>query len=214
MDDAGKIARFGRRIQINAVIGLGVSQIYSWTGFFSHSKRTGFQFSPPGIAITIFIAAYAIYFAIRIAQGAKAFTWVVGAVLLNAFLLLVVDFAGFYWQFGTTENFNVSLSHLDALYFAVGTLSTAGTGSITPQSQLARGLVTIQMVLDFVLVAIAIGIAVGRLSQWLPRRSQVAEALVKQILSKEAATETSKGSASTESSDSKAVATDDKTEDK
>jgi hypothetical protein len=167
--DLERIVKVGKGLQIFAVSGLAVSQFYSWIDFFSYSRRTGFSFTPVGIFITLFVAAYTIYFTIRIARNAKGFTWVSCAVFLNAFLLLIVDFAGFYWRFGTAPNFNATLSRLDALYFTLGTLTTAGTGSITPESQLARGLVSIQMILDLMLVAVAATIIVARLSEWLPK---------------------------------------------
>jgi voltage-gated potassium channel len=52
--------------------------------------------------------------------------------------------------------FSQPLSRLDALYFATSTLATVGFGDITARSQLARGVVTVQMLADLgVLVLIA-----------------------------------------------------------
>lgn len=65
---------------------------------------------------------------------------------------------------GSTSNFSIYLSRLDAVYFAVGTLTTAGTGNISATSDLARGLQTIQMALDLVLVVFAVGLILPRLS--------------------------------------------------
>jgi hypothetical protein len=201
MADPDEIAKFGKRLQINATIGLAVSQAFAWSNFLAYNRHTGFPFNPPGIIVTIFVASYATYFAIRIAQNARRFTWVVGAVLLNAFLLLIVDFAGFYWRFGTTPNFNVTLSRLDSLYFTLGTLTTAGTGSITPQSQVARGLVSVQMVLDLILIAVALAIAVARLSERFSKPTPVTDALIK-ILTEKTKPEGSKQTTSSEVSNS------------
>ena len=65
-------------------------------------------------------------------------------------------FSVIYWTYGTSGNFSSRLTHLDAIYFTMGTLSTAGTGNIVSVSQLARGLQTLQMLLDlgFLLVAV------------------------------------------------------------
>ncbi len=46
----------------------------------------------------------------------------------------------------------------------MGTLSTAGTGSLVPVSQLARGLQTLQMLLDLGFVLVAVTLVVGRLA--------------------------------------------------
>jgi hypothetical protein len=157
---------------------LPVCQVAVW-GIFLDNQKNDLPFGPVLISVMILVAAgQTIYFAIRIARGTKAFTWVMGFVLLNAFLVLLIGFAGFYWRFGTTVNFNVTLSRLDALYFALGTLTTAGTGSITPISQLARGLVSIQMILDLMLVAVATTIVIARLSEWIPKPEPLTDALM------------------------------------
>jgi voltage-gated potassium channel len=83
-----------------------------------------------------------------------------------AFYLLtfVSMFALIYWTYGTSVNFSVRLTHLDAIYFTMGTLSTAGTGSIVPVSELARGLQTLQMLLDLGFLLVAVTLVVGRLA--------------------------------------------------
>jgi hypothetical protein len=53
----------------------------------------------------------------------------------------------------------------DAFYFALRTLTTAGTGTIAPTSDLSRALVSGQMVLDLVFVAVVVTIAVTRCSE-------------------------------------------------
>jgi hypothetical protein len=41
------------------------------------------------------------------------------------------------WGFGTRTNFNTNLSHFDAIYFALGTLTTVGAGTIEATMKLA-----------------------------------------------------------------------------
>jgi voltage-gated potassium channel Kch len=86
-------------------------------------------------------------------------------MIVNAFMLITWFFAVLYWFIGTTANFNVELSRIDALYFALGTLTTAGTGTIAPTSDLARAIVSGQMVLDLAFIASAVTIAVTRWSE-------------------------------------------------
>jgi hypothetical protein len=62
------------------------------------------------------------------------------------------------WSVGSALNFNQPLTHLDSLYFALGTLTTAGTGNLVATSEAARRLQTVQMALDFVLLVVAIGL--------------------------------------------------------
>jgi hypothetical protein len=76
----------------------------------------------------------------------------------------VVNFTATYWAIGTYANFHQQLSKIDALYFAVGTFTTAGTGTIAAHSQLARLVQTLQMIIDFAVVAVALAIIVSRLA--------------------------------------------------
>jgi hypothetical protein len=55
------------------------------------------------------------------------------------------------------------ITKLDAVYFTLGTLSTAGTGELTAVSQQCRGIVSVQLVAGFVLVTVAIAGLVSRL---------------------------------------------------
>jgi voltage-gated potassium channel len=54
------------------------------------------------------------------------------------------------------SNFNAPLNRVSALYFTVTVLATVGFGDITAQSDLARLLVTAQMLLDLALIAIVV----------------------------------------------------------
>ena len=84
---------------------------------------------------------------------------------LGFYLLTFVSmFSVIYWTYGTSANFSSRLTHLDAIYFTMGTLSTAGTGNIVPVSQLARGLQTLQMLLDLGFLLVAVTLVVGRLA--------------------------------------------------
>jgi hypothetical protein len=85
-----------------------------------------------------------------------------GLSLLFVFSLLLQFFSYIYWSYGTTTNFNTPLTHLDSLYFALGTLTTAGTGNIVAISETARRLQTLQMVLDLGLVLFAVSLVVAR----------------------------------------------------
>jgi voltage-gated potassium channel len=58
-------------------------------------------------------------------------------------------------------DFSEPLSHSDALYFTVTVFSTVGFGDITPKTELARLVVTGQMVADVVILGLAIKVIVG-----------------------------------------------------
>ena len=82
-----------------------------------------------------------------------------------ALSVMVGIFASTYWDAGSTRNWGVPLSRLDALYVALGTLTTAGTGQIAPRTETARGLVTAQLIVEVVLVPILLGVVVFAVSE-------------------------------------------------
>jgi uncharacterized membrane protein len=74
------------------------------------------------------------------------------------------EFSDLYWNVGGGRNFTSPLSHLDSLYFSLGTLTTAGTGNVAAASEAARRIQTIQMLLDLSLAIFAISIVTVRAS--------------------------------------------------
>jgi voltage-gated potassium channel len=82
-------------------------------------------------------------------------------IVATLFLLL---FSTTYFVMAQTDpaNFSVdALTRTDALYFVVTVFSTVGFGDITATSQAARIVVTVQMVLDLVLLGLGIKVLVG-----------------------------------------------------
>ena len=141
---------------------------YLWTGFF---------YQTPGLrgeASTFLLLQYlsgdiwgiatvvvAVWLGFTAARVASAVVW--------ALFLILINFSYLYWSHGAPPDFNHTLSHLDAIYFAVGTLTTAGTGSLEAMSETARELQLFQMVLGFALIAFAVSVAVTRFASRLDR---------------------------------------------
>ena len=82
------------------------------------------------------------------------------AVSVPLFLLL---FAATYVVLSTlsAKNFGVQLSHTDGLYFTVTVFATVGFGDITAHTQLARLVVTGQMLADLVVLGLAVRVFLG-----------------------------------------------------
>lgn len=72
--------------------------------------------------------------------------------------LIVVVFATTYLSLSTADTgaFNEPLGRLDAVYFTVTVLSTTGFGDITAETDPARVMVTLQMLIDLVLIAVVV----------------------------------------------------------
>lgn len=77
------------------------------------------------------------------------------AVILPLFLLV---FAALYLALSqvTASSFSQELDHTRALYFAITVFATVGFGDITPTTNTARIIVSIQMLLDLVLIGLVV----------------------------------------------------------
>lgn len=82
-------------------------------------------------------------------------------VVVGPLVLLVIGVAGqfgfIYEEMSTSDRgaFTERLSPLDAMYFSAAVMTTTGFGDISPKSQAARAVVTIQMTGTIVLGAVA-----------------------------------------------------------
>lgn len=82
-------------------------------------------------------------------------------ITMSLYLLL---FAATYWLVARADptSFTVdTLTRVDALYFTTTVFSSVGFGDITPASQSARALVTIQMILNVLLLGAGIRLLMG-----------------------------------------------------
>jgi hypothetical protein len=72
--------------------------------------------------------------------------------------IFVVIFALLYVGFANADpaNFNQPITRMSALYFTVTVLSTVGFGDIAAQTDGARAVVTVQMLLDLVLIGVLV----------------------------------------------------------
>lgn len=142
----------------------------SWASFLQVAAWVGFLFSPTrsnelfsfSIIVAFTISIGVTYLAALTALTRTVSNRLVVVLIVNAFLYILVEFATLYWRIGTPGNFNTELSRIDAVYFTLGTLTTAGTGPLAPTSGIARLIVSGQMVLDMVFVAGAVTMAVTR----------------------------------------------------
>jgi voltage-gated potassium channel len=82
------------------------------------------------------------------------------ASCIPLFLLLFAS-AYFVLERLSAGNFTAPLTRSDSLYFTVTVFSTVGFGDITPKTELARLLVTGQMVVDVIILGLAIKVIVG-----------------------------------------------------
>jgi voltage-gated potassium channel len=76
-------------------------------------------------------------------------------IVIVVFLVL---FSGIYLAMShdAPRTFSRALDHIQALYFTITIFSTVGFGDITPRTDTARVLVSVQMLLDLVIIGAAV----------------------------------------------------------
>jgi len=86
--------------------------------------------------------------------------------------LLVILFAIAYVSMAVADpaNFSVQLSRSASLYFTITVLSTVGFGDIVPRTDPARLVVSLQMLLDLVVIGVILKVIVGAARTGLERQ--------------------------------------------
>ena len=113
-----------------------------------------------GLAALTAIAAYQVRAIIRHPHSAVRAIEAL-AVTVPLFLLL---FAATYFlmALANADNFNVhSLTRTDSLYFTITVFATVGFGDIVATTQLARLVVTVQMILDLGVLGLGLRVFLG-----------------------------------------------------
>jgi len=156
-----------KRIRLRWVVAayFAAGQVYVWWQYLAitpgHTRTPAEVIIPAVLEIVtaLVIAGYVIL-------TYRSLIWVMLATL-NAIVLLIVDFATWYVSIGTTANWAPRLTRFDGLAVALGTLTTAGAPGIVPHSELARRIITTQLVVDIVAAIVLFGLLVGRFaSRW------------------------------------------------
>jgi voltage-gated potassium channel len=75
--------------------------------------------------------------------------------------LLIFSSTYFLMADSSSANFGQAMTRTDALYFTVTTFATVGFGDIAAASQPARAIVTIQMLLDLLILGLGVRALVG-----------------------------------------------------
>jgi hypothetical protein len=91
------------------------------------------------------------------------------ATSVPLFLLL---FAGVYVVMGALSggNFSQPMTHTNALYFTVTVFATVGFGDITAKTEVARLVVTGQMIIDLIILGLGVRVILGAITRGRQRR--------------------------------------------
>jgi voltage-gated potassium channel len=98
--------------------------------------------------------------------------------LATVVLVVIVGFALLYVAMSTSDpsGFSEPMTKVNGLYFTVTVLATVGFGDITAASDGARLVVTVQMLIDLLIVGVLVKIIIGASRIGVERRRAEAEA--------------------------------------
>ena len=156
-------AQWRRAFAIAAVRGLSATTILTVAYFSLPLERLA---TLPFVAIVIggvvILTAITVYQVGSILRAAHPAAKAIEAVTLTGPLFLLL-FASTYFLMSQADagNFNLSgLTRSDTLYFTVTVFTTVGFGDIVATRHSARALVTVQMILDLILIGAVIRVFV------------------------------------------------------
>ena len=100
----------------------------------------------------------------------------VEALALTIPLYVLLFATGYYLvSRANVATFGESLTRIDAMYFSATVVTTVGFGDITAKTQAARVLVTIQMMLDLVIIGLVVRLVVNAVKVGQRRHEPTAE---------------------------------------
>lgn len=139
------------------------------------------------VALGVELLVLAVVVGWQVRRVLNASTPLLAAIEALAFTvpLFLVIFAAMYVGLASnsSSNFNVgSLTRTDGLYFTVTVFATVGFGDITATSQLTRALVTVQMLLDLIVLGLLIRVFFGAVQQAWKTKADLTPDQVRQAI--------------------------------
>ena len=121
---------------------------------------------PVGLVVVVVgMSVFAVIFVRQFRQIRRAKYPVLRAVeaigLVATLFVVVMASVHFGIAETTADSYSEVMSRLDALYFTVTTLATVGFGDITPISEVARAVTTVQMVMGVALLGFGVRLLVS-----------------------------------------------------
>lgn len=161
--DAAPLFDLDRRSRRRALLGLLVRVTLTSIGLFGVFfvlPMEDLAEANPSFMLVVGLTAFVVILAVQVRAILRADHPRLRAVeaVGVAIPLIVVVFATVYLSISLANPsaFSEPLTKLASIYYTVTVLSTTGFGDITADSDAARALVTIQMLIDLVLIAIVV----------------------------------------------------------
>jgi voltage-gated potassium channel len=128
-----------------------------------------------GVALALFVVVLANE--IRLISGHERPMLRATVAMATIIPLFLILFAWIYLTMSHADPgaFGGSLSRISALYFTVTVFSTVGFGDITAKTDVARLVVTVQMLADLAVVAVVIRLILGAATRGVDRQKELTE---------------------------------------
>ena len=148
-----------RRVLARNVLTIIGSWILLFVVFFLEPSK-GFGTTRPTLMLTVGIVLVCgmLYYQYRQITSAR-FPMVratVAIAIVIPFFLVVFSMMYLAMSASTPTSFSQHLDHVRALYFTITTFATVGFGDITPTTDIARMIVSVQMLLDLVVIGVGV----------------------------------------------------------
>ena len=125
------------------------------------------------LRLIVALAVFSIVLALEVRQNAKHAHPMLraGVAMATVIPLFLVVFAWIYLTMSTSSfaAFGQHLTRTSALYFTVTVFSTVGFGDITPKTDPARLVVTVQMLADLAVLAVVVRLILGAATRGMAR---------------------------------------------
>ena len=157
-----------RGITLGLLRALGVSAVLIALYYLAPLDRlTGISLLVAMIIGLLALAAVTAYQVWAILRAAHPRVRAIQALATTVPLYLLLFAATYFLMSHTdTSNFNVhALTRTDTIYFTVTVFATVGFGDISPASQVARLVVTAQMILNLIVLGLGVRLIVGAVQQ-------------------------------------------------
>ena len=148
-----------RRVLARNLLTIIGSWILLLVVFFLEPSK-GFGTTRPTLMLTVGIVLVCgmLYYQYRQITSAR-FPMVratVAIAIVIPFFLVVFSMMYLAMSASTPTSFSQHLDHVRALYFTITTFATVGFGDITPTTDIARMIVSVQMLLDLVVIGVGV----------------------------------------------------------
>jgi len=162
-----------RKLEVPVFLALAAFVVFPISVGFRIAAETTRVAGRASVGGVVYVVIFLVILPLIWLAASRRFRPVVTAVVLAyGFAVLLETFTLVYWSHGTSRNFGMPLSHFDAFYFALGTLTT-GTGNISAVTEASRRIQTTQMVIDLAFIGFIVALLMARYSTLLDRPHRV-----------------------------------------